>query len=168
MRILVGCEETGRLRQAFAERGHDVTSCDVKPGAINLFVQKTGKHYQGNIHDIINEGFDLGVFFPPCTHLAKAGSVYWKEKQNDGRQQKAIEFVLSIYNSNIPQLAIENPVGILSTRWRKPDQIIHPYHFGDPYKKETCLWLKNLPLLKHTNVVKPIAHWSCGSYRGGY
>jgi hypothetical protein len=107
------------------------------------------------------------IAFPPCTDLASSGAVYWAEKQKDGRQAEAINFVMRLFNSHIPKIAIENPVGILSTVWRKPEQIIQPYFFGDPYTKKTCLWLKNLPVLESTNIVKPIAAWTDGSWRGG-
>ena len=165
MKILIGCEFSGIVRDAFTAKGHDVTSCDLLP------TERPGKHYQGDIMDIINDGWDMGIFFPPCTDLSSSGAVYWPEKKKSGKQKKAIEFVLTLYNSDIPKIAIENPSGILSTIWRKPDQIIHPYYFGDRYMKRTCLWLKNLPLLYYgelfTGKVPPIARWHSGSTRGG-
>jgi hypothetical protein len=136
-------------------------SCDLLPTEI------PGPHYQGDVFDIINDRWDLMIAHPPCTHLASSGAVYWKEKQKDGRQLDAVNFVLQLYKSSISKIAIENPAGILSTVWRKPDQYIDPYFFGDPYLKRTGLWLKELPLLVPTKIVEPIASWHGGSRRGG-
>lgn len=148
MRVLVACEYSGTVRDAFIERGHDAMSCDILP------TESPGPHYQGSVLDILTNGWDLIVAHPPCDHLTSAGAAYWPDKQRDGRQQTAIEFVLSIYNSPCRKIAIENPVGILSKKWRKPNQIIHPYYFGEPYLKRTCLWLKNLPVLTETNLLE--------------
>lgn len=161
MRVLVACEYSGIVRDAFIKRGHDAISCDLLP------TESPGPHHQGDVRDILDDGFDLMIAHPPCNHLASSGAQYWPEKQADGRQQKAIEFVLGLFGCDIPRIAIENPVGLLSTVWRKPDQIIQPYQFGDPYRKKTCLWIKGLPLLKPTNIVEPSANWSSGSYRCG-
>jgi site-specific DNA-cytosine methylase len=147
MRVLVACEFSGTVRDAFSKLGHDVISCDLEP------TDNPGNHYQGDVFDIINDGFDLMVAFPPCTHLAVSGAKHFEEKRKDGRQQKGVDFFLEIAKANIPKIAIENPIGIMSGIYRKPDQIVQPYHFGDPVKKTTCLWLKNLPLLKTTNDV---------------
>jgi hypothetical protein len=167
MKVLIGCEFSAVVRDAFRKRGHDAWSCDLLP------CEGDEKwHLQGDVFDCIanptfGEPWDLLIAFPPCTHLSASGAVYWKTKQADGRQQAAIKFVRRIYNAGITHVAIENPAGILSTIWRKPDQIIHPFQFGDPYMKRTCLWLKNLPLLKTTREVEPIAHWHGGVRRGG-
>lgn len=161
MRVLVACEFSGTVRDAFRDRGHDAWSCDLLP------TERPGQHIEGDVIEILGERWDLMIAHPPCTHLASSGARYWKEKKADGRQRAGIEFFLKLYNSGIEKVAIENPVGIMSTVWRKSDQIIQPYQFGDPYRKTTCLWLKSLPILKPTSVVKPKASWSSGSYRGG-
>jgi len=114
-------------------------------------------HIQDDLLKVIAQGgWDLGVFFPPCTHLAVSGSKHFAKKRADGRQQKAIEFFMACVNAPVPMIAIENPVGIMSTEYRPPDQIIQPYHFGDPFQKTTCLWLKNLPKLKATHYDAPL------------
>ncbi len=170
MKVLIACEFSGIVRDTFFARGHNAMSCDLLP------TERPGTHCQGNVLDILNDGWDLMIAFPPCTHLSSSGAVYWTEKKADGRQQKAIDFVLRLYNSDIPKIAIENPVGILSRVWRQPDQIINPYNFGDPYRKKTCLWFKNLPLLQHNaeddlfykkTHIEPVASWHSGSTRGG-
>jgi site-specific DNA-cytosine methylase len=129
--------------------GHDAISCDLLPSL------KDGPHYQGDVFDLLKpgHGFDLMIAFPPCTHLSSSGARWWSEKRADGRQQAAIGFVLDLAYADVPRIAIENPVGFLSTAWRKPDQIIQPWMFGDPFVKTTCLWLKDLPQLKPTNPV---------------
>lgn len=126
-----------------------------------------GLHYTGDVRDVLGDGWDALIAFPPCTHLCSSGAQYWPAKRADGRQQAAIEFVRMLADCNIENIAIENPVGILSTYWRKPDQIIQPFEFGDPYLKKTCLWLKGLPPLMPTQIVEPIAHWHGGVRRGG-
>ncbi|RLB94065.1 MAG: DNA cytosine methyltransferase [Deltaproteobacteria bacterium] len=148
MRVLIACEFSGIVRDAFTKKGHDVISCDFLPTEI------PGPHYQGDIFDIINDQWDLMVAFPPCTHLAVSGARWFAEKQKDGRQQEGIDFFISLTQSHIDKIAIENPVGIMSTYYKKPDQIIQPYEFGDPFQKKTCLWLKGLVKLKPTNIVK--------------
>lgn len=159
--ILIGCEQSGRVRDAFTKRGHSAVSCDFEQSDTD------GEHYQGNIFDIINENWDLIIAFPPCTHLSAAGAPSWKIKQADGRQQEAIDFVLRIWNNKCPKIAIENPTGILSTVWQKPTQIINPFQFGEPFRKRTCLWLKNLPVLTPTKIVEPEFHYTSNSYHGG-
>lgn len=163
MNVLIGCEYSGIVRDAFAERGHNVISCDILP------TEKPGRHFMGDIFDILySQMFDLGIFFPPCTDLTAAGAPSWKIKQADGRQQKAINFVVRLWLAeNVKRICIENPVGILNTVWRKPSQIIHPYQFGEPFKKRTCLWLKDLPLLIPTKIVEPKYHYTSNSVRGG-
>jgi len=161
MKVLVACEFSGRVRDAFIRHGHDAWSCDLLP------TETEGNHYQCDIFDVLNnERWDMMIAFPPCEHLTVACGNLWKQKQADGRQQQAIEFFLQLYNAPIDKIAMENPVGILSTVWRKPDQIINPWQFGDPYKKRTCLWLKNLPKLEATNVVEPIGHWISNGSKG--
>lgn len=122
-------------------------SCDLLP------TMQAGEHYLGNVLDIIYDGWDLMIAFPPCTHLTVSGARSFAEKRADGRQHGAIEFVKTLLDAPINRIALENPVGILSTHIRKPDQLIEPYWFGDPIKKRTCLWLKNLPDLEPTNVI---------------
>ena len=147
MKILIACEFSGTVREAFAKLGHDVTSCDLEPTSL------PGKHYQGDVNDIMNDGWDMMIAFPPCTHLAVSGARHFEQKRKDGRQQQGIDFFMSMINAPIPKIAVENPIGIMSSIYRKPNQIIHPYHFGHEASKSTCLWLKKLPLLNHTNVV---------------
>lgn len=147
MKVLVACEFSGTVREAFAKLGHDAWSCDLEPTDI------PGNHYQGDMFDIINDGWDLMIAFPPCTHLAVSGAKHFAQKRADGRQQQGIDFFMRVVNADIPKIAVENPVGIMSSLYRKPDQIIQPWHFGHEAQKTTCLWLKDLPLLTHTNVV---------------
>lgn len=152
MRVLVGCEFSGVVRDAFAARGHDAWSCDL------LATEALGNHYQGDIFDIIDAGWDIGIFHPPCTYLCLSG-LHWNNRVA-GRRAKtaeAIEFVRKLLDCGIPKIALENPVGCISTHVRKPDQIIQPWQFGEPYSKKTCLWLKGLPPLQHTNVLLPEA-----------
>jgi len=150
-KVLVACEYSGRVRDAFAAYGHYVVSCDLLPceGREDL------EHYQGDIRDILYDSWDCVLSFPPCTHLASSGARWFKEKQVDGRQQEGIDFFkLFTELDHVPYTAIENPVGIMSTHYRKPDQIIQPWMFGHPETKATCLWLKGLPLLVPTNIVE--------------
>jgi hypothetical protein len=112
-----------------------------------------GPHHQGSVLDVLGDGWDMMIAFPPCTHLASSGARWFDAKRADGRQQQGIDFFMALANADIPKIAIENPVGIMSTQWRKPDQIIQPYHHGHEATKTTCLWLKGLPLLKPTNTV---------------
>ena len=148
MKVLVACEYSGTVRDAFIARGHDAISCDLLPS------DRPGPHYQGDVFDIIGNGYDLMIAHPPCTHLAVSGARHFPAKRADGRQQKAIDFFMRLAQADIPRIAVENPVCIISTIWRKPDQIIQPYMFGDPYMKTTCLWLKGLVKLTPTNVVE--------------
>ena len=148
MKVLVGCEESGVVRRAFREIGHDAWSCDILPSEDN-----SPFHIQDDVLKIINDDWDMCLFFPPCTHLAVSGAAWFKQKRADGRQQQGIDFFMKFTNCKCKRIAIENPVGIMSTYWRKPDQIIQPYEFGHPEKKATCLWVKGLPLLKSTNIV---------------
>ena len=147
MRVLVACEFSGRVRDAFIVKGHDAMSCDLLPS------ETPGPHYQGDVLDILDDGWDLMIAHPPCTHLAVSGAAWFAEKRADGRQQEGIDFFMKLANADIPRVAIENPIGIMSTIWRKPDQIIQPYEYGEPFSKKTCLWLKNLPNLQPTNLV---------------
>lgn len=135
----MACEFSGRVRDAFIRHGYDAISCDW------LDSETEGPHYKGDVRDILGNGWDLMIAFPPCTSLAISGARWFQWKSNS--QSEAIEFVKSLYFAPIYRVAVENPIGVLSTRWRHPDQIIQPWHFGDEENKKTCLWLKNLPAL---------------------
>ena len=148
MKVLIACEYSGTVRDSFIAMGHDVMSCDLLP------TDKPGPHYQGDVFDIINDGWDLMIAHPPCTHLAVSGARHFAEKRADGRQQDGIDFFMALANAVIPKICIENPVCIMSTIWRKPDQIIQPWQYGHGETKSTCLWLKGLPLLQPTDVVE--------------
>jgi len=148
MRVLVGCEYSGRIRDAFRRYGHYAMSCDLLPTEVE------GPHYQGPVEDILADGWDLAVFHPPCTHLAVSGSRHFPEKIADGRQQAALEFVRLLMASPIPRWALENPVSVISSAIRPPDQIVQPWEYGHGEVKATCLWLKNLPRLKPTDCVE--------------
>jgi site-specific DNA-cytosine methylase len=146
MKVLVACEYSGRVRDAFTKLGHDATSCDL------LDTDTPGKHYKGNVLDIINDGWDLMIAHPPCTHLAVSGARWFKEKAKE--QEEALEFVRVLLNAPIERIALENPISVISSKIRKPDQIIQPWQFGHGETKATCLWLKNLPKLVPTNIVE--------------
>jgi len=148
MRILVACEYSGRVRDAFIRRGHEAMSCDLLP------TEAPGPHYQGPVEDVLHNGWDLMVAHPPCTHLAVSGSRHFPEKIADGRQQEALEFVRLLMDAPIERWAIENPVSVISSAIRKPDQIIQPWEHGHGEVKATCLWLKNLPKLKPSQCVE--------------
>lgn len=147
-RVLVACEYSGAVRDAFRQRGFDAMSCDLLPTDV------PGPHYQGDMFDLELSEFDLLIAFPPCTHLAVSGARWFPEKRADGRQQAALDFVRRIMDAPVPKIAIENPVSIISSAIRKPDQTIQPWQFGHGETKRTCLWLKGLPLLKPTDVVE--------------
>ncbi len=145
MKVLIACEYSGRVRDAFTKLGHDATSCDL------LDTDTPGKHYKGDVLDIINDGWDLMIAHPPCTHLAVSGARWFKEKAKE--QEEALEFVRVLLNAPIERIALENPISVISSKIRKPDQIIQPWQFGHGETKATCLWLKNLPKLVPTNIV---------------
>lgn len=145
MRVLVACEFSGVVRDAFIAEGHDAVSCDLLPS------ERGGPHYQGDVREILGDGWDLMIAFPPCTHLAVSGARYFKDKRE--AQAEALEFVRTLLYAPIPHIALENPVGVISTHIRRPDQIIQPYHFGEPESKKTCLWLEGLPPLEYTLVL---------------
>jgi len=153
MRVLVGCEFSGTVRDAFIRRGHDAMSCDLLP------TERPGPHFQGDVLSILGDGWDLAVFHPPCTYLTVSGNKWMKPEYRDRfpdrprQREEAVEFFMALANAPIPRIAIENPIGIMSTRWRKPDQVVQPWMFGHGEVKATCLWLKGLPLLAATLVV---------------
>jgi len=145
MRVLVACEYSGTVRDAFIAKGHDAMSCDLLP------TDKPGPHYQGDVFDVINDGWDLMIAHPPCTHLAVSGARWFKDKVTE--QAEALDFVRRLMNADIDRICIENPVSIISSRIRKPDQTIQPWQFGHGETKRTCLWLKGLPKLVPTDIV---------------
>lgn len=145
-RVLVACEYSGTVRDAFASLGFEAWSCDI------LETEKPGNHYKGDVRDILKNGWDLMIAHPPCTHLAVSGARWFKEKQKE--QAEALEFVRLLLDAPIKYIALENPISIISSRIRKPDQIIQPWQFGHGETKSTCLWLKNLPKLQPTNIVE--------------
>jgi site-specific DNA-cytosine methylase len=148
MRVLVACEFSGTVRDAFAAKGHDAWSCDL------LASETTGNHHRGDVLEILDDGWDLMIAHPPCTHLAVSGARWFKDKQKLGLQDKALEFVRALLEAPIPRIALENPVSVIASKIRRPDQIIQPWQFGDGETKAVCLWLKNLPPLRPTNVVQ--------------
>lgn len=143
--ILIACEYSGTVRDAFAKQGWDAWSCDI------LQTERPGKHIQSDVRSVLNDGWDMMICHPPCTHLAVSGARWFKDKIKE--QSEALDFVLTLMAAPISRIALENPVSIISSRIRKPDQIIQPWQFGHGETKATCLWLKNLPKLKPTNVV---------------
>lgn len=148
MRVLVACETSGKVRDAFIARGHQAMSCDLLP------TDRPGPHYQGDVRDVLEGCWDLMIAHPDCTHLAVSGARHFAEKWRDGRQAKGVAFFMTLVKAPIPRIAIENPVCIMSTLYRKPDQIIQPWQFGHGETKATCLWLKALPLLVPSNIVE--------------
>lgn len=156
-RLLVACEYSGRVRDAFAARGWDAWSCDFEPTEV------PGQHYQGDVLNLLTERWDMMIAFPPCTYLCASG-MHWTTRglRDPKLTESALEFVRLLMEAPIHRIAIENPVGAISTRIRRPDQRIQPWQFGEDASKATCLWLKNLPLLKPTNVlpVPETGRWS--------
>lgn len=146
MKVLVACEFSGVVRDAFIRCGHDAISCDLLP------TESEGPHYQGDVRNLLNDGWDLMIAHPPCTHLAVSGARWFKNKQKE--QQEALEFVKELLEAPINKICLENPVSIISSKIRKPDQIIQPFEYGEPFSKRTCLWLKGLPPLIPTDIVK--------------
>lgn len=155
MKVLIACEYSGIVREAFKAKGHDAWSCDL------LDTEIPGQHIRGDVLEILNDGWDLMVAHPPCTYLTVTGNKWFKPEFKERfpdrtkQREKAIGFFIKLYNAPINKIAIENPVGVMSAVFRKPDQYIHPYHHGDSQSKKTGLWLKELPKLEATNIVKP-------------
>ena len=147
MKILIACEYSGRVRDAFIKLGHDAISCDLLP------TESLGPHYQGDVFDIINDGFDMMIAHPPCTHLAVSGARHFARKIASGEQQAALDFVRRLMNAPIDKICIENPVSIIATKIRPASQYIQPWQHGHGETKKTGLWLKNLPLLVPSNIV---------------
>jgi hypothetical protein len=147
MKVLIACEFSGVVRDAFIAGGHDAMSCDLLP------TETPGPHYQGDVRDVLDYPWDLMIAHPPCTHLSVSGARHFADKRMDGRQQSAVSFFMRLAKADIPRIAIENPVCVMSTLWRKPDQTIQPWEFGHGETKATCLWLKGLPPLQPTDIV---------------
>jgi hypothetical protein len=147
LRVLVACEYSGVVRDAFLARGHEAVSCDLLP------TESPGPHFEEDIFGIIDKGWDLMIAHPPCTDLAVSGAKHFAAKIVDGRQQRALDFVQRLLDAPIDKICLENPVSVISSKIRKPDQIIQPWMFGHEATKTTCLWLKNLPLLEATEIV---------------
>lgn len=150
MKVLVACEYSGRVRDAFLAAGHDAMSCDLLP------TDAPGLHYQGDVRDVLGDGWDLMIAHPPCTYLSVSG-MHWTVRglRDPKLTEEALDFVRLLMGAPIPRIAIENPVSVISSRIRKPDQIITPYQYGHDASKKTCLWLKELPALKPTQIVEP-------------
>ena len=150
MRVLVACEYSGEVRDAFLRRGHDAMSCDLLPTDVQ------GPHYEGDVRDVIEDGWDLMIAHPPCTYLSVSG-MHWTTRglRDTKLTEDALEFVKYLLDAPVPRIALENPVSIISSRVRKPDQIIQPWQFGHDASKKTCLWLKGLPHLVPTDMVEP-------------
>lgn len=151
MRVLVGCEFSGTVRSAFRRLGHDAWSCDLLPA------DDGGPHIQGDVLDVLADGWDLAIFHPPCTHLAVSGARHFHRKQRE--QAEALQFVQRLMDAPIPRIALENPVSVISSRIRRPDQIIQPWQFGHAESKRTCLWLKGLPPLTPTDELRQRGRW---------
>ena len=150
MKVLVACEYSGRVRDAFLAAGHEAMSCDLLP------TDTSGPHYQGDVFDIINDGWDLMIAHPPCTYLSVSGMHWTTRGLRDPRlTEDALDFVKALMAAPIERIAVENPISVISSRIRKPDQIIQPWMFGHDASKKTCLWLKNLPLLSSTQMIEP-------------
>lgn len=164
MRVLVACEYSGTVRDAFAAKGHYAVSCDLLPTD-----KPNGHHYQGSVFDIINDGWDLMIAHPPCTYLTVTGNKWFKPEFKDRfpdrhkHRQEALDFFIALFNCSIPKVCLENPVGYVSTAFQKPTQYVQPYQFGDAHSKKTGLWLKGLPSLIPTKLVQPQFH----TYRDG-
>jgi hypothetical protein len=145
MKVLVACEFSGIVRDAFKSKGHDAWSCDILP------TDSEGNHIQGDVIEVLDQGWDLMIAHPPCTHLAVSGARWFKDKQEE--QKEALGFVSTLLDAPIPKIALENPISVISTKIKKPTQIIQPWMFGHGETKATCLWLKNLPKLEATDIV---------------
>jgi len=148
LRVLIACEYSGTVRDAFLRRGHEAMSCDLLP------TDSPGPHYQGDVRDVLDYPWDLMIAHPPCTDLAVSGAAWFAKKRLAGAQQASASFFMMLSKADIPMIAIENPVCVMSSVWRKPDQVIQPWMFGHMEQKATCLWLKGLPPLRPTNDVK--------------
>ena len=150
MKVLIACEYSGIVRDAFTAKGHDAWSCDILP------TESPGNHFQGDVLEHLDKGWDIMIAHPPCTHLAVSGARWFTEgKKPWSLQEDALDFVRKLLDAPIDKIALENPVSVISTKIKKPNQIIQPFEYGHDVTKRTCLWLKNLPNLKPTKIVKP-------------
>lgn len=149
-KILIACEESQEVCKAFRSRGYEAYSCDI----LDCSGGYPEWHIKGDVLPLLSDKWDMIIAFPPCTNLCVSGARWFKEKQSNGSQQNSIDFFMKIANADCKYIAIENPIGIMSTKWRKPDQIIQPWQYGHGETKATCLWLKNLPLLQPTKIVE--------------
>lgn len=173
MKILIACEFSGVVREAFRAKGHDAWSCDIIPAD-----DKSKYHFQCDVFTIINKGWDMMIAHPPCTYISNMSNCRIKEPGRIEARKEGMQFFLRLAQENIEKIAIENPRGLPEREYRKADQIIHPYQFGHPVSKQTCLWLKNLPLIKSTKVMEPERKWdgkrwrtwvdTCKSHTGKY
>lgn len=155
MKVLVACEYSGRVRDAFIARGHTAISCDL------VATENPGPHIIGDVRGVLANGWDMMIAHPPCKYLTRAGAQYWNESAWMAGQIEALAFVLELWAAPIERVAIENPVGRLNQLWRYPDDVIQPSMFGEPYTKKTCLWLRGLPPLLNTcNVLNPVKNWT--------
>jgi hypothetical protein len=159
LRVLVACEKSGRVRDAFRARGHDAWSCDLQPS------DTPGPHFQCDARDVLDRNWDLLIAHPPCTYLAASG-YHWTVRgfRPESKTLEAMEFVRALWNAPVKHVAIENPVGVLSTRWKAPSQIVHPWMFGSDASKATCFWLRNLPELKPNAIVPPVGWFLVNSF----
>jgi hypothetical protein len=167
MKVLVACEFSGTVRDAFIRQGHDAVSCDLLP------TDRSGPHIQDDVSKYLNDTWDMMIAFPPCTYLCNGG-MNWLNRKPEWRpkREEAVNFFMSLINAPIDKICVENPIGHMNTRYRKPDQIIRPWMFGHPYKKDVCLWLKNLPELRPSSIVenteiKKLDFWSDKRNPGG-
>ena len=154
MKILVACEESQEVTKRFRQKGHEAYSCDIQDCSGGF----PEWHIKDDVKKILKDNWDMIIAFPPCTHLAVSGAAHFKKKREDGRQQEGINFFMMFTELECKKIAIENPIGIMSTIYRKPDQIIRPFYFGENSTKSTCLWLKGLPPLMSTSIIEPTKH----------
>jgi hypothetical protein len=159
MKVLIACEESQRVCMAFRERGHDAYSCDI----MDCSGGHPEWHIKGDVMPLLNQGWDLMIAFPPCTYLTYAGIKHWDKPGRAEKREEALKFFKALHDAPIDRIVIENPVGYANTAFRKPDQIVHPYYFGEPFQKRTCLWLKGLPKLDYskTMIEKPKPMYIC-------
>ena len=159
MRILIACEFSGVVRDAFRKRGHDAWSCDLEPSLI------PGNHIQGDVLKILDQKWDMMIAHPPCTYISNMSNCRIKEPGRVEKRREGMAFFMKLINADIPKIAVENPRGLPEREYRKADQIIQPYHFGHPASKATCLWLKNLSFLVHTEIMEPVRKWDGKRWR---
>ena len=159
MKILVACEESQAVTTELRKIGHEAYSCDI----IECSGGHPEWHLQQDVVPLLKQKWDMIIAFPPCTHLAVSGAAWFEEKRKDGRQQQGIDFFMLFANADCDMVVIENPVGIMSSKWKKPSQIIQPYEYGEPFSKKTCLWIKGLPNLVPTEIVEPGERVTFGS-----